>query len=100
MLHSVKLLLHLIMQLGGFWSNRRFFSHTKVFPVSIVDNPAGLLAVETSRRGDKLWNVERQETLTVETAWIALRQHESFGDVSEGIDVAEIGACEKSVVAA
>ena len=98
MLHIVKLLLHFCYKLVRFWSQRRFLSHSEVLPVLIVDDPASLSSVEAGRAGDELGHVEREEAVAVETARVPLRQHEGFSDVPFGVDVAEIGPREESVV--
>ena len=78
----------------------RLWSHTKVLASVVVDKPTGLLAIEAGGRNDEVGHVEREETVAIETARIALRQHECFGDTPFGIDMTEIRTREETVVAA
>ena len=64
-----------------------------------VDGTGGLMTVETGGSGDEIGDIEGEETLTIETTGIALRQHEGLADITLGIDVTEIGARIESVVA-
>ena len=64
-----------------------------------VDGTGGLMTVETGGGGDEIGDIEGEETLTIETTGIALRQHEGLADITLGIDVTEIGTGEESVVA-
>ena len=64
-----------------------------------VDGAGGLMTVETGGGGDEIGDIEGEETLTIETTGIALRQHEGLADITLGIDVTEIGTGEESVVA-
>ena len=77
-----------------------FDAHAKVPAEFIVDKTAGLTTIEARRGDDEVGHVEREETVAIETARIALRQHEGLGDYTVGIDMAEIGPCEEAVVAA
>ena len=52
-----------------------------------------------SRTDDELGDVEGEETVTIEAARIALRQHEGLGGDAVGIDVTEIGTRIETVVA-
>ena len=75
-------------------------THAKVLAGIIVDDTAGPTAVEMCGGNDELGYVEGQETVAVELAGIALRQHKGLADAAVGIDVTEIGTGEESVVAA
>lgn len=76
------------------------WSHTKVLTGVAVDDVAGFTAVEVRRGDDEIGDVEGQETVAVELARMALRQHKGLGDRPLGIDVTEIGTREKTIVAA
>ena len=58
-----------------------------------------LRTIEAGGGDDELGHIEGQETVAIETAWIALRQHEGLADPALGIDVTEIGSREETVVA-
>ena len=57
------------------------------------------MAIEASGAGDEVRHVKRQETVAIETARIALRQHKGLGGNAVSINVTEIGAGIKAVVA-
>ncbi len=57
------------------------------------------MAVELRGSSDEIGHVVGKETLAIETAWILLGEHEGLGDGTLGIDVAEIGPREETVVA-
>ena len=77
----------------------RYSSHAKVLARLSIDGLAGLMTIEASGTSDEIGHIEREETLTIETAWILLRQHKGLGNPALGIDMAEIRPCEKAVVA-
>ena len=85
---------------GSFSYRSWLFAHAKVLARLVVDDAAGLMTVETRGCNDEIGHVIRQETLTIEAAWISLRQHEGLADCPLGIDVAEIGSRIEAVVAA
>ena len=76
------------------------FAHAHVLTRFIIDETAGLMAIEMSRADDELGHIEGKETVGIETAGIALGQHESFCDTAVGVDVTEIRAGEEPVVTA
>ena len=66
----------------------------------VVDDAGGMAAVEARGGDDEFGDVERQETVAIELAGIALRQHKGLADAAVGIDVTKIGTCEEAVVTA
>ena len=64
--------------------------YPKVLACIVVDDATGMMTIEASRSDDEVGNIERKETIPIETARISLRQHEGLGDNSVGIDVTEI----------
>ena len=58
------------------------------------------MTIKVCRGNDKVGRVEGQETLAIETAWIALWQHEGFADTSLDINVTEIGTRIETVIPA
>ncbi len=72
--------------------------HTHVLSVVIIDETTGFMTVKLGWPNDEIWRVKGEETVAIETAWIALRQHEGLGDTALDIDMTEIGSCEEAVV--
>ena len=75
------------------------FAYAEVLAIVIVDDAAGLTAIEAGGAGDEIGYIEGKETPTIETAWIPLRQHKGLGDSALGINITEIGPREEAVVA-
>ena len=75
------------------------FAHTKVFARFIINESTGLMTIKVSRTNDEIGHIEGEETLAIETARIALRQHEGLADNAVSIDVTEIGPREETIVA-
>ena len=75
------------------------FAHAKVLARFIVDDATGLMAIEVGWADNEIGYIKRKETVTIETARIALRQHERLGDRARSVDVAEVGPREETVVA-
>ena len=75
-------------------------AHAKVLAVFIIDESAGLMAIEVGGGNDEIGNIEGEEPFAIEPARISLRQHERLAHHTIGIDMAEIRPSEKSVVTA
>ena len=74
-------------------------AHAKVLAGLIVDDTTGLGTVEAGRGDDEIGHIEGKKTLAIEATGVALRQHKGLGDSSLSIDVTEIWACKKTVIA-
>ena len=74
-------------------------THAEVFARFIVDDTTGFMTIKASWSNDEIGNIEGKETVAVETTRTSLRQHEGLGDNAIGIDVTEIKARKKTIVA-
>ena len=74
------------------------FTHAEVLARVIVDEADGLMSIEAGGGNDELGHVEGEETVAIETARVALWQHESLRDNTVGVDVTEIRTGEEAVV--
>ena len=75
------------------------FAHAKRLAGIVVDESAGLGTIETSGCDDEIGHIEGEETVAIETAWIALGQHKGLADAALRIDVTEIRSREETIVA-
>ena len=85
---------------GGLEGVSLSLPHTKIFAIGVVDCFAGLMTVKTCGSCYEVGHVEREETLAIEPARVALWQHESLGDMPFGIYMAEIRTCVEAVITA
>lgn len=71
----------------------------KVLSVVIIDETTGFMTVKAGWSYDEIRHIKGKETVAIETARIALRQHKGLADMPLGIDMTEIGSCEETVIA-
>ena len=58
-----------------------------------------MMAIKVRGRYDEVGPIEGEETVAIEAAWIALRQHKGLADNTFGIDVTDIGSRKKTIIA-
>ena len=75
------------------------WADTEVLARLIVDDMAGLMAIEPCWSNDEIGYVEGEESVAIESARISLRQHKCLGNNAACVDMTEIGPCEQTVVA-
>ena len=64
--------------------------NVKILAILIIDNPTCSITVEVGGPDDKFGHIEREETLAIETARIALRQHKGLANAPVCINMTEI----------